>query len=139
MRIVSRHAIRPGLVAMIDPMILLREGGRRVGPSDCTRPHPFLCCWNAGDGVWAWTALTSSDEVAGWGAMRNRVAIPVEHRIGMASQFRLSPCYVFDTGTYWLARGSAWVEASITDRFRDEMGITPAMLDQILAKMRRAA
>ncbi len=139
MRIISTHAIRPGLVSMIDPAILVRLSATWIGPSDCPGMHPFLCLWKVRSGVWAWTALTSSDSRSGWSAMRNCIAIPPEHRLGKSNRFQLSPCYVHDYTTHWVAKGSTWVEASQPDRRTHELSITDEMLGLILAKMRRAA
>ncbi len=139
MRIVSPHAIRPGLVSLIDPAILIQLGATRIGPSECTGPHPFVCLWKVGSGVWAWTALTSSDSRSGWSAMRNRIVIPPEHRLGKSHLFQLSPCYVHDYTTHWVAEARTWVEASRLDRRKHELSISGEMLAVILAKMRRAA
>ncbi len=139
MRLPSSHALRPGLVALIDPAVLKRLGAVRVGPSDCFGPHPFVCLWNAGERQWAWTALTSSDNTRGWSAMQNRIAIPAEHRLGDSRLFLLSPCYVHDCRTHWLAHADVWVEASVVDKCKSEMSLSSEILGVILAKTRRAA
>jgi len=71
--------------------------------------------------------------------MRNRIAIPPEDRLGESRMFLLSPCYVHDVETVWIAHADTWVEASIIDKCKEEMWISPPMLERVPARMRRAA